>query len=211
MRVSDFNYHIPKNLIAQYPTADRTASGLLCLDGDTGSISDRMFTDLPGLLRRGDLLVLNDTRVIPARLHGYKASGGKIEIMLERILDNNRVLALIRASKSPKAGDMLILQGDLEVDVLGRRDDLFELKFRDQRPVHVIMKTFGRIPLPPYIEREDNAEDRDRYQTVYAQNEGAVAAPTAGLCTAIGTCCPLQVTLATSPATVTRRQQRRSR
>ncbi|NOX44091.1 MAG: tRNA preQ1(34) S-adenosylmethionine ribosyltransferase-isomerase QueA [Gammaproteobacteria bacterium] len=181
MRVSDFNYDIPNNLIAQYPTEDRTASGLLCLDGHTGAIGDRAFSDLPGLLRKGDLLVLNDTRVLPARLHGYKASGGKIEVMMERILDNHRVLALTRASKSPKPGDILILEGSLEADVLGRRDDLFELKFRDQRPVNVLLKALGHIPLPPYIEREDNASDRERYQTVYARNEGAVAAPTAGL------------------------------
>lgn len=181
MRVSDFNYEIPKHLIAQYPTEDRTASGLLCLQGTTGDMQDRMFSELPGLLRPGDLLVLNDTRVMPARMYGHKSTGGEIEVMFERLLDNGRFLAQTRASKSPKPGNVLILAGGLEVDVLGRRDDLFELKFRDPRPVNVILQSIGHIPLPPYIERQDIEVDRDRYQTVYAQREGAVAAPTAGL------------------------------
>lgn len=181
MRVSDFNYDLPKNLIAQYPTEDRTASGLLYLHGTEGRLQDRMFRELPDLLNEGDLLVLNNTRVIPARIHGYKSTGGKIEVMVERILDNSRFLAQTRCSKSPKYGDVLILDGKLEVDVLGRRDDMFELKLRGEMPVAELLKKIGHMPLPPYIAREDGEIDQQRYQTVYAQHEGAVAAPTAGL------------------------------
>jgi S-adenosylmethionine:tRNA ribosyltransferase-isomerase len=181
MDVIDFYYDLPEELIAQFPPKERTASRLLCLDGPTGRVEDRLFSDLPKLVQPDDLLVFNDTRVIPARLFGSKATGGNIEVLVERVLDTHRVLAQIRASKSPKPGGKLILEHSVEAEVLGRQGDLFELVFLDQRPVLDILNAFGRIPLPPYITRHADDLDRERYQTVYARKEGAVAAPTAGL------------------------------
>ena len=182
MRKSDFHYHLPEELIAQRPMAERSTSRLLVVD-ETG-LEDKQFTDILSLLKPNDLLVFNDTRVIPARLLGEKDSGGRIEVMVERLLDNRRVLAQTRASKSPKAGTRLLLEGQAWVTVLGRhpvKQDMFELEFDGDEPVIDVLERLGHMPLPPYIERSDEAADRERYQTVYAREKGAVAAPTAGL------------------------------
>ena len=179
MRVSDFHYELPEELIAQHPAPERTGSRLLCLDADTGLMEDRRFDELPALLREGDLLVLNDTRVVPARLRVAKASGGRVEILLERILDDHRALAQVRASKAPQSGQDLVLSEDATATVLGRRGEFFELRF--SRPVAQLLERIGTTPLPPYIRRAPEPADRERYQTVYARREGAVAAPTAGL------------------------------
>lgn len=181
MKLSDFHFDLPDELIAQYPSTERSASRLLCLNGDTGELSDRQFRDLPGLLHPGDLLIFNNTRVIPARIFGHKDSGGKVEVLVERIVSAQRVLAHIRASKSPKAGSRIILTGAVEVQVEGRRGDLFELYFTDSDSALAVLEQHGRMPLPPYIEREVDEADLERYQTVYASQQGAVAAPTAGL------------------------------
>lgn len=178
---ADFDYFLPPELIAQQPLAERAASRLLLLDATAERLEDGRFCDLLDHLQAGDLLVFNDTRVIPARLFGAKASGGKVEVMIERVLDDHRALVHVRASKSPKPGSRLRLDGGVEVEVTGRRDDLFELRFLDQRPLFDILEQVGHIPLPPYISRDDELADRERYQTVFANNPGAVAAPTAGL------------------------------
>jgi S-adenosylmethionine:tRNA ribosyltransferase-isomerase len=180
MRRSDFRYDLPDDLIAQYPPARRGDSRLLCLDGPTGTVADRRFSDLPGLLEPGDLLVFNDTRVMAARLPGRKATGGRVEVLVERVLAPDRALVHIRASKAPKAGTRIKI-GDLAVlEVVGRRDDLFELTSEGPGLVE-LMERAGHMPLPPYIRRADAAVDAERYQTVYARRPGAVAAPTAGL------------------------------
>jgi len=190
MKRSDFYYDLPEALIAQYPAAERAASRLLCLmqdgDGNHATLADRQFSDLPGLLRAGDLLVMNDTRVIPARLFGRKDSGGRVEVLVERVQDSQRILAHVRASKSPKPGSRLIFSDTVEAQMQDRVGDLFELCFVDRddpdRGVMAILDELGHMPLPPYIKREDEQDfDRERYQTVYARREGAVAAPTAGL------------------------------
>ncbi|ALP52575.1 S-adenosylmethionine:tRNA ribosyltransferase-isomerase [Candidatus Tenderia electrophaga] len=181
MQRSDFHYDLPPRLIAQHPLAERGASRLLVLDGMTGALADRRFADIVEYLQPGDVLVFNDTRVIPARLFGNKESGGRVEVLVERILDAHRVLAHVRASKAPQPGTRLLLEDTVEAEVTGRRDDLFELCFLDQRPVSEILEAVGHMPLPPYIERADEADDQRRYQTVYARRPGAVAAPTAGL------------------------------
>jgi S-adenosylmethionine:tRNA ribosyltransferase-isomerase len=186
VKLSDFHFDLPDELIARYPTAERTASRLLVLKGD-GSIEHRQFTDLLDYLDARDLLVFNNTRVLPARLFGRKRSGGRIEILVERVVDARRVLAHLRASKSPKAGAELMLtrepgsEGcDARAIVRGRRDDLFEIEFVDADAI-AVMQAIGHMPLPPYIDRADEQADRERYQTVYAERDGAVAAPTAGL------------------------------
>lgn len=179
MRRTDFHFDLPDAQIAQLPPAVRGASRLLYLDGASNERRDLRFAQLPELLRAGDLLVFNDTRVIPARLLGQKASGGRVEVLVERILDEQRVAAHVRASKSPKAGSELVLEGQVTVEVVGRLGELFELRFPE--PVLPTLKAVGRLPLPPYIERTPDAADSERYQTVYAKHEGAVAAPTAGL------------------------------
>lgn len=181
LKRSDFFYHLPTERIAQAPLAARTASRLLCLDGDSGSIEDRQFSDLPNLLRRGDLLVFNDTRVIPARLFGEKDTGGHIELLIERVLDERRALVQCRASKSPKPGQRLQLEGGVQARVLRRRGEFYEIDFDITEPLVQVLERIGHIPLPPYINRPDAREDRERYQTVFAQTPGAVAAPTAGL------------------------------
>lgn len=183
MRRSDFHFDLPDELIAQYPAAERTASRLLCLDGNSGALADRRFRDLPQLLRAGDLLVFNDTRVIPARLFGHKETGGKVEVLVERVLDEHRVLAHVRASKSPKPGSCLTLEGGVNAEMLGRQGELFELALSGdgEESALDLLEAHGHMPLPPYIERADASDDRERYQTVYADKRGAVAAPTAGL------------------------------
>lgn len=181
MRRSDFYFELPEELIAQRPLAVRSHSRLLCLDGISGALEDSLFENLLDKLLPGDLLVFNDTRVIPARLFGVKASGGKLELLVERVLDEHRALVHIRASKSPKAGARLRLADAFEAEVIGRRDELFEVLFHDPRPVLTLLEQYGHIPLPPYIERPDSKDDWHRYQTVFARWPGAVAAPTAGL------------------------------
>ncbi len=181
MKLTDFKFDCPTNLIAQFPMPDRTASRLLTLHGETGELQDQQFADLTSLLEPNDLLVFNNTKVIPARLLGHKDSGGKVEVLVERVLDEHRVLAHIRSSKSPGAGRHLRLEEKLDAEVLGRQDALFELVFHHEESVTSLLEQHGRLPLPPYIEREVAQSDADRYQTVYAQHTGAVAAPTAGL------------------------------
>lgn len=185
MRRTDFTFELPEELIAQQPVTERTASRLLVLDGQTGETEDKVFTDLSDFLQAGDVLVFNNTQVIPARLHGKKASGGKVEVLVERIVDEHVALAHIRASKSPKPGTELIFEQGITAEVTGREGDLFIVKFnhnkQEQNTVLDILNAIGHMPLPPYIQREDESFDQERYQTVYAEKPGAVAAPTAGL------------------------------
>jgi len=176
--LADFDYTLPPELIAQTPAATRSASRLLHLDG-AGGLHDRTFADLPTLLRPHDLLVFNDTRVIKARLHGHKASGGKVEVLVERLTGTHQALAHVRASKSPKAGSTLHLADAFDATVQGRQGELFVLDF--PAPVLDLLDAHGATPLPPYITHAADAEDESRYQTVYARAPGAVAAPTAGL------------------------------
>lgn len=180
MQRSDFSFHLPPELIAQSPLAERAASRLLCLD-QQGHITDGVFRDLAQLLRAGDLLVLNDTRVIPARLLGEKESGGRVEVLVERVLDEHRVLAQLRASKPPRTGARLHLEGAIMAQVAGREGDFYLLELAGQEDVLTLLERHGHIPLPPYITRPDTPADRERYQTVFACQPGAVAAPTAGL------------------------------
>ena len=179
MRVSDFHFDLPESLIASHPLAERRGSRLLVLDDPAAAARHKAFADLPDYLNPGDLLVFNNTRVIPARLFGHKASGGKLEILVERVLDQHRVLAHVRSSKSPKPGTLIHIEGGGEAQMLARQDALFELRFAEE--VLPLLERVGHMPLPPYIDRPDEAADRERYQTVYAEKSGAVAAPTAGL------------------------------
>lgn len=188
MKRVDFHFDLPDELIAKYPASERSGSRLLCLDGRSGELAHRQFAQLPDLLNAGDLLVFNDTRVIAARLFGRKASGGKVEVLLERIVSEHRVLAQLRASKSPKPGTQILLfekngdtASDVTVTVVGRSDDLFELEFPGGYQILDVLDRLGHVPLPPYIDRQDDTPDLERYQTVYARQPGAVAAPTAGL------------------------------
>ncbi len=178
MRVADFQFELPDELIARYPLAERRASRLLVLDGNSGELAHHAFADLPQFLRAGDLLVFNNTKVIAARLFARKETGGQVEILIERLLDERKALAHVRASKAPKAGSKLLLeQGSAQM--LARHDSLFELEF--DQPLLPLLEQIGHMPLPPYIDRADELSDRERYQTVYAEHAGAVAAPTAGL------------------------------
>lgn len=181
MRLDDFDYELPEELIAQQPPESRGASRLLHLDGASGALEDGHFRDLPRFLGPHDLLVFNDTRVIKARLLGRKASGGQVEVLVERILDANHALAQVRASHAPQAGSQLHLAGDLTATVTGREGEFFQLRFEGDAPVFEALERAGTLPLPPYITRAPEAVDEDRYQTVYAREPGAVAAPTAGL------------------------------
>ncbi len=181
MLKSDFDFSLPPSLIAQYPVAKRSASRLLYLHGDSGDLKDLLFTDILTLLHPGDLLVFNDTKVIPARLFGRKPTGGKVELLVERLLQDHRALVHIKASKSPKAGTCITVEEVIPIRVLGRDGDLFEVEFETTMPMLDLLEEYGHMPLPPYIEREDALEDKQRYQTVYAKSPGAVAAPTAGL------------------------------
>jgi S-adenosylmethionine:tRNA ribosyltransferase-isomerase len=176
MFISDFDYELPQELIARYPAADRRGSRLLCASGE---IADLRFADLPSLLRSGDLLVFNDTRVIKARLAAQKETGGKAEILIERIEGQRSALAHLRASKSPKPGSRLLVHGGAEAEVTGRDGELFTLRFSTD--ILPYLDEYGAVPLPPYLEREADESDVERYQTVYAKDPGAVAAPTAGL------------------------------
>lgn len=180
MKRTDFHYELPTALIAQAPLEQRSASRLLCLDRRTGEWRDRVFSDLPDLLMPGDLLVFNNTRVLPARLFAHKDSGGKVEILLERLLEGQQCLAQVRASKAPKPGGRLLLEDGNELRVLGRDDNFYRLQ-AVAGDLAEWLGRYGHMPLPPYIQRPDTASDRERYQTVYAEVPGAVAAPTAGL------------------------------
>ncbi|WP_275553541.1 S-adenosylmethionine:tRNA ribosyltransferase-isomerase, partial [Mixta sp. Marseille-Q2659] len=183
MRVADFSFELPESLIAHYPQPQRSGCRLLSLNGPDGALSHGVFTDVLDKLNPGDLLVFNNTRVIPARVYGRKASGGKIEMLVERMLDDKRVLAHVRASKAPKPGAELLFGDDESVraTMVARHDALFEIEFDDARSVLDILNAIGHMPLPPYIDRPDEEADRELYQTVYSQKPGAVAAPTAGL------------------------------
>ncbi len=177
MRTDEFDFDLPENLIAQYPPSVRGESRLLCVNN--GIMEDRQFADLLQKLSSGDVLVLNDTRVIKARLFGVKQSGGKVEVLIERILGEHEVLAQVRASKSPVAGSFLQLADALDVEVLGREGEFFHLRFTSD--VLALLERYGSLPLPPYIAHAAEEEDETRYQTVFARASGAVAAPTAGL------------------------------
>ncbi|MDM8546000.1 tRNA preQ1(34) S-adenosylmethionine ribosyltransferase-isomerase QueA [Candidatus Venteria ishoeyi] len=185
MQRTDFHFDLPPELIAQTPAQQRTDSRLLCLQRHTGAILDQNFTDLPNWLKAGDLLVLNNTRVIPARLFAHKPSGGKVEILIERLLGEHQALAHLRASKSPKPGTEIILDNTQQqaqsLWVEGREGALFKLSSPAATPLSALLSEFGHVPLPPYIQRADQQQDKNRYQTVYASCDGAVAAPTAGL------------------------------
>lgn len=183
MQVSDFHFDLPDELIARYPQPERTASRLLQLDGNSGELVDGTFTDVLDKIQPGDLVVFNNTRVIPARLFGRKASGGKLEVLVERVLDETRILAHVRCSKSPKPGSTIFVGDNDEFSALmvARHDALFELDFHSDLNVLSILEQIGHMPLPPYIDRPDEDSDKERYQTVYNQKPGAVAAPTAGL------------------------------
>lgn len=181
MQRSDFHFDLPPELIATHPAASRAGSRLLVVDRQTQTLRDQQFPDVLDWLSPGDLLVFNDTRVIPARLFGQKATGGQIEILVERMLDSQRCLAHIRASKSPKPGSQLQV-GPNSLQVLAKHDALYELALDPlQGELLALLEAQGHMPLPPYIEREDTQADRERYQTVYGRHPGAVAAPTAGL------------------------------
>jgi len=182
MNVSDYDYQLPQHLIAQHPTAERTAARLLKLDCE-GQIFDDQLCNIVDEMNAGDLLVLNDTKVIPARIFARKDSGGKVEILLERIIDERHLLVQIRASRAPKVGQSLLLDDDTlaEIKVIGRQDSFFELSISGVDDLTAWFERVGHMPLPPYIERQDIEQDMDRYQTVFAKHHGAVAAPTAGL------------------------------
>lgn len=180
MQRQDFAYELPDELIAREPAAERTGSRLLCLDGLSGEVQHSQFSCLIDHLKAGDVMVFNDTKVIPARLFGNKSSGGRVEILVERVLDDTHFLAHIRASKSPKPGAQITLEDGSEVTMTARYDALFEIDC-GQQSVIPLLEAIGHMPLPPYIDREDVPEDQSRYQTVYGRHAGAVAAPTAGL------------------------------
>jgi S-adenosylmethionine:tRNA ribosyltransferase-isomerase len=182
MKVSDYNYNLPEELIAQFPPAERSASRLLVVPSDT-PIVDSQLRNIVDWLRSGDLLVVNDTKVIPARLFGRKESGGKVEVLLERVLSQNSILAQIRASRAPKIGQSLTINGDsnARLTVSDRRDSFFEMQVENTGDLQNWFEQVGHMPLPPYIQRQDEVQDQSRYQTVFAQQLGAVAAPTAGL------------------------------
>lgn len=190
MQLSDFTYELPENLIASHPAAERSASRLLSLDRKSGAAAHYRFSEIISFLNSGDLLVFNNTRVIPARLYGRKESGGRVEILIERQLGDDQILAQVRASKSPKQGNLVRLcaTADSEPEapedclrVVGRRDEFFVLETASSDKLLQLISRYGHMPLPPYIKREDQLEDKERYQTVYAEVPGAVAAPTAGL------------------------------
>jgi len=181
MNLTDFQYQLPDELIARYPAEQRTASRLLTLGRKDGALGHHGFIDLVDLLQPNDLLIFNNTRVIPARLFGEKETGGKVEVLVERITSGSRAVAQIRASKSPKPGSRILLDKDLSIRVIDRLDDMFLIESDDEASLAMVLQEVGHMPLPPYIDREDEEMDKERYQTVYSEREGAVAAPTAGL------------------------------
>lgn len=180
MQKSDFSYTLPNELIARYPLKNRVDSRLLIVEPDNkDQLEDRLFSNILDYINEGDLLVFNNTRVIPARMFGKKLTGGKLEILIERVYDDHKAAAHIRCSKSPKPNTQLILDGGYRCTVTGRDNDLFNLTF--EKPIYSVLAEIGHMPLPPYIDREDDALDLERYQTVFSEEVGAVAAPTAGL------------------------------
>lgn len=181
MKKSDFHFDLPPELIAQAPLPNRSDSRLLLVPPGDASFEDRRFRDLTDLLRPGDLLVFNDTRVIPARLYGRKQTGGEVEILIERLLPGQEARAQIGASKSPKPGSGITLQDGTRITVLGRDGGFYHLRFETDEPVETVLNRIGKLPLPPYIQRAADEDDDSRYQTVFARHAGAVAAPTAGL------------------------------
>jgi len=181
MKRSDFHYELPAELIAQAPLPERSASRLLLVPPGTAPLSDHQMRELPELLRAGDLLVLNDTKVIPARLFGYKSSGGRVEILIERLLDDQRALVQIKASKAPKPGALITLDAGGSAEVIERDGGFYQLGFDLAQPLDIWLQHAGQLPLPPYIQRAPETTDGERYQTVFACHTGAVAAPTAGL------------------------------
>ena len=182
MHIDDFYFKLPQEFIARYPLAKRSASRLLCLDRKTGEITHRQFNQLIHLVNKGDLLVFNDTKVIPARLKGYKVTGGQVEVLVERILNDQCMLAQVRVSKPPRVGDRLIFSDEIYFDVTNKHHPFYELCYRQtDKTILEVVEEIGHIPLPPYIERFPEKSDQERYQTVYAKHKGAVAAPTAGL------------------------------
>jgi len=181
VKKSDFHFDLPEELIAQEPLAERSASRLLLADARSGALSDRGFRDLPDLLAPGDLVVFNDTRVIPARLHGRKDSGGAVEVLIERVTASHEVVAQVRASKALQEGRSVVLDDGTVLRVVGREGEFWRLRFETEEPLEGVLSRVGHMPLPPYIKRADALVDRERYQTVYAAQAGAVAAPTAGL------------------------------
>ncbi|WP_371378260.1 tRNA preQ1(34) S-adenosylmethionine ribosyltransferase-isomerase QueA [Thalassotalea aquiviva] len=181
MRLSDFSFDLPEDLIARYPQPERSASRLMALNGNSGELEHLKFNQILDKLVPGDLLVFNNTRVIPARMFGTKATGGKLEVLVERIVDQTHVLAHIRASKSPKIGNEILFEGKVKAIMVARHDALFELELVEHDNWLDVLEDIGHMPLPPYIDRPDESSDRERYQTVYNEKPGAVAAPTAGL------------------------------
>lgn len=182
MKLTDFNFELPDALIARYPLANRTASKLLCLNGKTGITTHCQFADTLQLVEPGDLLVFNDTRVIPARIYGQKVTGGQVELLVERILDNHRILAQVRVSKPPAVGDQLLFANQIRLEVIARHNQFYELRYNHiDRTILEVIESIGQIPLPPYMQRDPDEQDIERYQTVYATHKGSVAAPTAGL------------------------------
>ncbi len=181
MRTEDFDFYLPDSLIAQHPTSDRTASRMLHVNGIDGSLHDEVFSDLANFLNAGDLVVFNDTRVIKARLFGHKLTGGNVEVLIERVIDQHTAYAHVRASRGPKIGSQLTLSDAFNVEVTARHDDLFELRFLSDISVLDLLEQHGALPLPPYITHAATQEDEERYQTVFSKHLGAVAAPTAGL------------------------------
>lgn len=182
MRLSDFQFDLPPQLIARYPLPTRSESRLLCL-GEAGSISEHLqFYNIIQLVNAGDLLVFNDTRVIPARLLGHKSTGGQVEVLAERVLDDHRMLAQVRASKPLRMGEFLFFAGKVELEVIDRRAQFYELRYNAQDgKILDVIESLGQVPLPPYLQRLPDENDRERYQTIYAKHDGSVAAPTAGL------------------------------
>lgn len=181
MKRQEYHFDLPDDLIARYPQKDRATSRLLHLHAATGTCEHKSFRDLIDLIGPKDLLVFNDTRVIPARLLGQKVSGGKVEVLIERVTGKHTALAHVRSNRAPKEGAKLLLEEAVQVTVIGRDDALFELEFDRAQSVLEWLDTYGHMPLPPYIDRPDEQADRERYQTVYGRKLGAVAAPTAGL------------------------------
>ena len=181
MKKSDFHFELPPELIAQQPLAQRSASRLLVVDAATDTLTDRQMAELPDCLKPGDLLVFNDTRVLPARLFGHKESGGAVDILIERVTGTHQARAQLGVSKKPKPGGRILLQDGTAVVVLGRDGPFFDLCFETSETLEKLLLRLGRMPLPPYIDREADADDAERYQTLFARSPGAVAAPTAGL------------------------------
>ena len=181
LSTNDFDYVLPEELIAHEPMEQRDASRLLIVPQTENTLLDKKFADIVDVLQAGDLLILNDTKVFPARLFASKQTGGKIEILAERLLENNIFKAQIKSNRTPKVASRLVINEAIELEVIAREDEFFLLKCLSETPALEIFQRHGHVPLPPYIQREDNSQDKSRYQTVYAQNTGAVAAPTAGL------------------------------